>query len=428
LTIRGGAATCLAALLVPAVPSLVYVVAAAWLALLAGVLVEASRLRHVRFLAERDAVSVLSLGQPETLQLRIRATAVRPLWLTLRQPWPSLLEPPATLRRAILRAGESLALELPVRGMARGRERLGAVHVAAHHWGFVERSYRVEAASEVAVLPDLRSVGKLHAKLNRFALRGLGGRVSARVGKGRDFDRLREYRDGDDVRDVAWRATARRGKLIVREYRLDRSQDVVVCLDTGHRMEARVAGLTKLDHAVNAAVMLGYICNRMEDRTSYVSFATEVTYGVPAGRGSSHLRSLTAFASALQGAYVHTDYLGLAAELRRRLRRRSLIVILTALPEMEQAALLRALRMLAPQHLPLIVVFQDPDLRAAAGLLPADERELSRTLAARDIWGLRAKAAREARALGAMVVETDPGDAGVSAMNGYLEVKRRQLL
>ncbi len=412
----------------PAIPALAYALVAAWLALLAGALVEASWLRRVCVFAERDAVSVLSLGQQETLRLRLRSTADRPLWLRVRQVWPRLLEPRATQRRAILRSGESLTFDLPVRGMARGREALAAVRLAGHYWGFVERSYRAEAAAEVVVFPDLRAVGKLHAKLNRFALRGLGGRVSARVGKGRDFDRLREYREGDDVRDVAWRASARRGRLIVREYRLDRSQDVVVCLDTGHRMEARVAGLTKLDHAVNAAVMLGYICNRMEDRSSFVSFSTEASYGVAPGRGSSHLRSLTAFAASLAGAYVHTDYLGLAAELRRRLRRRSLVVILTALPEMEPAALLRALRMLAPQHLPLVVVFRDPDLRAAAGLLPADKRELSRTLAARDIWGLRAQAVREARALGAMVVETDPGEAGINAMNGYLEVKRRQLL
>ena len=90
---------------------------------------------------------------------------------------------------------------------------------------------------------------------------------------------------GDDFRDIAWKASARHGKLIVREYRLDRSQDVLVCLDRGHRMAARVAGLSRLDHAVNAAVLLGYICNRMEDRVGLLSFATDVTVGVGTGAG-----------------------------------------------------------------------------------------------------------------------------------------------
>ena len=105
-----------------------------------------------------------------------------------------------------------------------------------------------------------------------------------------------------------------------------------------------------------------------------------------------------------------------------------MIVLFTALPELEAAALLRALRLLLPQHLPLVIVLRDPDLGAAAQMLPADAIELSRTLAARDLVGAREQAVREARALGALVVETDPGEAGVSAMNAYIDVKRRQLL
>ena len=136
-----------------------------------------------------------------------------------------------------------------------------------------------------SVIPDLRAVGRLHAQLNRFALRGYGTRLSARLGKGREFDRLREYVRGDEFRDIAWKASARHDKLIVREYRLDRSQDVLLCLDAGHRMAARVAGLTRLDHAVNGAVLLSYGCNRMEDRVGLLSFAAAVTRGPRPGQG-----------------------------------------------------------------------------------------------------------------------------------------------
>jgi uncharacterized protein (DUF58 family) len=305
---------------------------------------------------------------------------------------------------------------------------LPAPHVRARLSGLVERSAQAGAPAELIVLPNLRAVASTHARLNQFILKGLGSRTSARLGKGREFDRLREYVRGDEVRDIAWKASARRGKLIVREYRLDRSQDVVVCLDAGHRMEARVGGLSKLDHAVNASVLLAYICNRMEDRTSLLWFATDVHVALAPGRGSAHLGRFTELAASAGGGYVHSDYLALAAQLRRRLKHRTLIAILTALPETEHQPLLRALRMLAPQHLPLLLVLQDPELQAAAELLPADKAELSRVLAARDIVLRREQAVREARSLGALVVETRPGDAGLAAMNSYIDVKRRQLL
>jgi uncharacterized protein (DUF58 family) len=300
--------------------------------------------------------------------------------------------------------------------------------VAATPLKLAERRLTLVTVKEVATVPDLRSVGRLHRKLNRFFLRGLGNRVSARVGKGRDFDRLREYVRGDDFRDIAWKASARRRKMIVREWRLDRSQDVLVCLDRGHRMAARVGGLSKLDHAVNAALMLAYICSRMEDRVGMLSFATEVEPGPAPARGATQMRRLTSFASAVQDRYLHTDYAGLGADLRRRLGHRTLVVVFTALPELEHDALMQAARLLSPRHLPLIVVLSDPDLAAAARLLPSDKGELCRTLAAQDLLSGREQTVRELRRLGCLVVEARPGEAGTHAMNAYLDVKSRQLL
>jgi uncharacterized protein (DUF58 family) len=300
--------------------------------------------------------------------------------------------------------------------------------LAATFYGLAERVVETGTSSEVAVIPDLRAVGRLHAKLNRFALRGYGTRISARLGKGREFDRLREYVRGDEFRDIAWKASARHDKLIVREHRLDRSQDVLLCLDAGHRMAARVAGLSRLDHAVNGAVLLSYGCNRLEDRVGLLSFAAAVTRGPRSGRGSAHLRRVTDFAAGVAAGYVHSDYLALASELRRGLRHRTLVVIFTALSEMDPEPLLRAVRAVSPPHLVLLAVLQDPDLAAVARLLPADKAELCRTLVAQDLWQAREHTVRELRRLGALVVESTPQDVGTAAMNAYIDVKRRQLL
>jgi len=115
--------------------------------------------------------------------------------------------------------------------------------------------------------------------------------------------------------------------------------------------------------------------------------------------------------------------------VRRRLRRRALVLIVTTLPESgDQQALVRATGMLLPTHLPLIVVLSDPALRAAAESLPANRDELSRTLVARDVWTERRRMMDELRRRGAWVIDTGPEDAGVESVNAYLEIKRRQLI
>jgi uncharacterized protein (DUF58 family) len=429
---------CLAALLVPFVPALVWALGLGLAAILAMALLEALELRRLTVTAERPKAWVLSLDEDEVLPLRITTSARRPVSLTLRQVWPRLLDRPSSVFQGVCRPGEVLAPEARVRAIARGGARLDPPWVSATFDGWMERSLPAAVRSaegeptgttEITVLPNLRAVKRLRGRLDRLFLQGFGSRAAPRLGKGRDFDRLREYVIGDDLRDVAWKASARHRKLITREYRLDRSQDILICLDRGHRMAARVAHVTRLDHAVNAAVLLASLCNRMEDRFGLLSFADSVEQGLGQGRGAGHLRKITGYAAGVMPEYLHTDYLALGAHLRRRLHSRALVLILTALPELEgEGEIVRAVEMLVPQHLPVVIVFSDPAMAAAAGFLPEDKPELCRTLVARDLWLERRKVLAELRRRGALVAETAPGDAGLQAVNSYLEVKRRQLL
>lgn len=418
-----------ASLLVTVLPELVWALAAAAALLLIAAAVEALLLRRVTFRVERQAKLAVPLDERESIVARLTTTARRPLRLLVRQRWPDLVEPRSTVVNAIVRPGEALAVEMHPRGIARGTSTVEPLYVAATMRGLVERIVPAGEPSIVHVLPNLVAVGRMHKRLNTYALRSLGARQSPRIGKGREFDRLRDYVRDDDYRDIAWKASARHGRLIVREFRMERSQDILLCLDRGHRMAARVEQITRLDHAVNASVLISYICNRMEDKTGILAFDTAVDKGLPGGRGAAHLRAITAYVTQLEAAYLHTDYLALAASIRRRLHHRTLILILTVLPEREERFdLLRAVDMLAPQHLPLFVTLTDRDLKAQAELLPSNEEELSRTLVARDLWLGRAELTRELRARGAMVVESTAVDWGVDAVNAYIDVKRRQLL
>ncbi|PYQ28542.1 MAG: hypothetical protein DMF56_14990 [Acidobacteria bacterium] len=429
LLIRLAVLIAASSLLVAAIPLFVWFLFVLSVLLVLLVVSEALALRRITLTIERQPKLAIPLGELETTIVRIETSARATLRLTIRQRWPEILEPRSTMREAIIRAGEALALELQVRGIERGTANIEPLYVAFTIRGLVERIVPVGDATVVHVLPNLHAVGRMHKRLNNYALRSLGARTSPRIGKGRDFDRLRDYHIDDDYRDIAWRASARHGRLIVRDFRMERSQEILLCLDRGHRMAARVEQITRLDHAVNAAVLISYVCNRMEDKTGILSFDTAVDKGLPSQRGAAHLRAITAYVSQLEAEYRHTDYLALAANLRRRLHHRTLILILTVLPEREERFdLLRAVDLLAPQHLPLFVVLTDRDLRAQAELLPANRDELSRTLVARDLWLGHVELTRELRSRGAMVVDSTATDWGVDAVNAYIEVKRRQLL
>jgi uncharacterized protein (DUF58 family) len=438
LLIRALLGLCLAALLVPFVPALVWVLGLVLAAVAGLAIVETLALRRLTVTAERPKSMVLSLDEEEILPLRITTSARRPVSLTVRQVWPRLLAQPSSVFRGVCRPGEVLAPEIRVRAVARGSSPLDPPWASATFQGWMERALPAAlrsadgepvAEAEITVLPNLRAVKRLRGRLDRLFLQGFGSRAAPRLGKGRDFDRLREYVIGDDLRDIAWKSSARHRKLITREYRLDRSQDILICLDRGHRMAARVAHVTRLDHAVNAAVLLASLCNRMEDRVGLLAFADSVEQGLGQGRGAGHLRKITGYAAGVMPEYLHTDYLALGAHLRRRLRSRALVLILTALPELEsEGEIVRTVEMLVPQHLPVVIVFSDPAMAASATFLPENKPELCRTLVARDLWLERRKVLAELRRRGALVAETAPGDAGLQAVNSYLEVKRRQLL
>ncbi len=429
LSIRVLAIIGVCAIAVAVLPALAPLIAIAVVTLLGFAALEAMQLRRIEVRVDRQPTVALSLDEVERYSIRVATSAPFTVEMEIHQRWPDLVEQRSSTALAICRPGEVVQLDFSLHAVERGVAPLEPPSVRLTRRRFVERIVRGGEEAELAVTPNLAAVARLHRQLNQFFLRGYGSRTSARLGKGREFDRMRDYVRGDELRDVAWKATARHGRLIVREFRLDRSQDILVCLDTGHRMAARVGHVSRLDHAVNASMLLAYVCNRMEDRVGVIAFDSNVQRGVPAGRGMMHLREVTRFVTGIHPEYRHTDYLALAADLRRRVRHRSLIFLMTVLPELEDHHdLIRAVRMLSGQHLVLITVFADVQLKAASEMLPADKRELTNVIVARQLWESRISLTRELRGYGALVVDTPPEDFSVDSVNAYLDVKRRQLL
>ncbi len=374
--------------------------------------------------------AVLSLGEDETLAWRIHHACRIPLRLVLRHAIPECLGGGSVSGSATCPPGRTCETAITVRGCARDHADLGVPWIAWTAFGLAERVAPAATATvSVTVLPNLRAAGRMMRRLDALYLAGLGQRMAPRAGNGREFSRLREYVQGDDLRQVDWKASARREHLVSREFRIERAQDIMIAIDCSQSMAARSGGLSWCDRAVDAALGLATFAGRGEDRVGACSFALEVTTGPRPARGGSHSAQLTSFLGRIHVADCPQDWPMLAMRLRQSLRNRSLIVIFAVLPERgEHHELLRAMGLLAIRHLPLLIAFRDPALRARADDLPQDRHGLRRAVVAGTLVDGRETTVRELRELGVLVDEVDPGAALETSINAYISVKRRQLL
>jgi uncharacterized protein (DUF58 family) len=246
---------------------------------------------------------------------------------------------------------------------------------------------------------------------------------------GREFESLREYRDGDELRDVCWTATARRAKLITRQYQVERSQAVCLVVDAGRLLRARLGRLQKLDFSVNAALTLAHVALYSGDRVALLAYGRRVQQQLAAGRGSPHMRTLVEQLSLVHSEVAEADHVRAAHILLSVQKRRSLVVWITDLaetamtPEVIQAAL-----QIARRHLLLFISFSEPQIMDLLARSPENPLNMYRVMAAQEMSQRRELLLRRLREQGAFALEVPPDQVSTALVNQYLEIKDRGLL
>jgi uncharacterized protein (DUF58 family) len=289
--------------------------------------------------------------------------------------------------------------------------------------------WQIERALDqtVEVVPGLREVRSyrllaLHHHLQQAGLRGVRLR-----GEGGAFESLREYVRGDDIRHLDWKATARRRALIVRQYEAERSQNIVLCIDTGRLMAERVGQGQRLDRALSAAVVLSEVARVWDDRVGLLAFSDRIHAILPPGRYPP--ARFPAIFAGLESRAVEPDYPRALARLSRLVSRRSLVVFFGDVIDDEVSAPLAAqLAHLARRHLPLFIAIRNSDLFDAA-LAPVEDRNSAYLrAAATELVLARARTLARMREQGIRVADVAPDAAVAGAVNRYLEIKRRGAL
>lgn len=295
--------------------------------------------------------------------------------------------------------------------------------------GLVEKDIKLNTEQPVRVYPNVLALREFDLLKQKGRLREMGIRRSRIRGLGTEFESLRDYSEGDDYRKIDWKATARRSKLVVRQFEQERNQSVILVIDTGRHMLSEVNGVRKLDHALDAVLMLMHAANVAGDQVGLLVFSDTVHRYLPPAKGRSQVGRIIEALHDQVAEPVESDARGAFAYLGSRWKRRSLVVAFTDLEDRFRAdELMTALGPLTRRHLVLLARVTDARLGEAAAqpvaTLPAMYERAAATMLTQD----RKEAASVLSAAGVHNLESEPQDLAASLVSFYFQVKERSLL
>jgi uncharacterized protein (DUF58 family) len=382
---------------------------------------------------EREASEVASVGRQNPVTLELRSLCRSELSVSVTDD--------------LFMEAESqdlpLQVRIPARGLVQVRYRVrparrGAYSLGDHHvryptpLGLWSRQLRIPARLPVKVYPDVQAVRAYDLLAKQDREQALV-RTARRRGGESEFARLRDYCKDDEFRAIDWKASARRQKLIAREYQLEQNQNLLFLLDCGRLMSAETMGLSYLDHALNATLMLSHVAARAGDHVGLLAFDEQVRSYVAPTAGPRASQRIIQASYDVHASLVESSYAAAFEQIALRLRKRALVVLFTQLVDDEaRKTLLQRMATLFPRHLPLCVIFRDVEvdqlLEPQSAAAPEVEADLYLRGAAAEIVSWRDRLIRDLKASGALVLDVAPHKLTASLINHYLEIKARHLL
>lgn len=361
----------------------------------------------------------------------------------------SLIEMPKTVV-VVAFPRDACKTSLTVRPQERGDVELGKIFLRYKGvLGLVERWAVAECEQRIRVFPATEQAGSNQAMyLMRARQIELQKRRLKLRGIGREFESLRDYQRGDELRNISWTATARRAKLITRQFTTERSQQVWVVLDAGRlsRTAFRIGGgatslnrdvghpspelmVTQLDQAATAALMLAQVIGNSGDKFALLTYGRKVQQQMLPGNGPSHLRVMIDLLSQTKSERSEANHLNAVSRLKNLQRRRGMVLWVTEMADsVGRPEVVTAAAELVRRHLVVLVLLQHPELEALSLRQPKNAEEMFASMAAQEVLERRREAIAKLRQQGVLVVETTPGEVGAAAIAKYLEVKSAGLV
>jgi uncharacterized protein (DUF58 family) len=372
-----------------------------------------------------------AVGAETEVRIQIQNASNRPVSLILKDEYPPLMVLNGLREGKLTVDAQSTAtLIYGLTPPRRGRFEFGQTAVRfLSRFRLVWCDTKVASQTAVKVYPNMRRARE--AELKALGARSVASshRKTSWRGEGREFESMRDYVRGDELRHISWTATARRGKLTTRQYQIERDQTILIALDAGRLMTARIENETKLDSAVHATLAMFSAATRAGDNAGLVVFGRKIKSFLPPSRGRDHIESALEALHSVEPEMIEPSYARAFEFIAANSKRRALVVLLTDLVDEEGSKeLLTSLNLLRPRHLPLVVTIADRDLKAVVRNPPSSVRQLFTQSVAEEIIHHREAALRMVESQGGLALDVTAAALAPALLETYLRVKERGLL
>jgi uncharacterized protein (DUF58 family) len=373
---------------------------------------------------QRDVVGSLALGVWSGVRLRLHNPGRRPIALEVFDRFPPEVAASGMPGRARIEAHGWVEMRYEIRPLERGELCFAAGQARVESpLGLWRRTIVLGERQCIKVYPNFAAVANYALLATDNHLSMLGIRLRQRRGEGMEFNQLREFREGDPLRQVDWKATSRLGKLISREYQDERDQQIVFLVDCGRRMHAKDGELSHFDHALNAVLLLSYVALRQGDAVGLMGFGGDSRY-LPPRKGAHQINQVLESVYDMQAGTNSPDYAAAAAKLLTQLKKRSLVILVSNLRDEDNEELLPALQILRRKHLVLLASLRERALGEALDK-PVENFENALTHSASLVYLAERQKAHDAiLASGAHCIDIEPEALPVALVNRYLDIKR----
>ena len=378
----------------------------------------------------REISEVLSVGASNPATLTAHNRTGLTLAITLHDDPGPLCEVDRLPQSVTVGPGKEETIHYSVKPSRRGASEMPAVHLRfPTRLGLWTRHQIRPLPTPIRIYPDIRAVYRYELMARQNRLSEIGVRMVRMPGQGREFERLREFRYGDEIRQIDWKATARQRQLISREFNVERNQNIVIMVDCGRFMRNETDGISYLDRALNSAIMLSYIALGQGDNVSLLAFSNKIERFIRPVRGKPGIQSILRSTYDIQASQNVSDY-SLALEYLTTIqRKRALIVLITFVTdELQLRVIGESLKLRSLPYLPLCVLLQDVGLRQMADRIPESDLDAYHTAAAAQVLTGQSHEAASLREAGIMLIDTPPDLLTERLINEYLSIKARNLM
>jgi uncharacterized protein (DUF58 family) len=372
-----------------------------------------------------------AIGDPTKVTLHIENLTAKNFHLRLKDEFPPEmhLDEPREAEFTI-RAQGTAEFSYDLTPPRRGRYEFGRTAVRfLSRIGLVWVQDYLGTSESVKVYPNMRRAREMELKALGTQSFLAVQRRAVRRGEGREFESMRDYVRGDELRHISWTATARRSKLTTRQYQIERDQTVVIAIDGGRLMTGRIGRETKFDTAVHASLALMSACARAGDNAGLMVFGRRVKKFLPPKRGVEHIDAVLEALHDLEPELIEPSYARAFQYISSNVKKRSFVVVLTDVIDKESSKeLISSLKLLRPRHLPLVATIGDRDLNLAVSTKPENIRDVFTQSAAEEIIHQRESALRTVESLGGLALDVTTQNLGPRLLETYLKVKERGML